>query len=162
MYETVRPKIVMDALKELITSHLYIEEGVSICENWHKDSNETIDFVIDNEDRHYKKIQEKINDDCIIEDDQDQINPGGQETLIVDQNEIIDMKIAPAEGFSIIQTVELRLKLVFVILGVTPLGLLMDDKAECPKIYAGNMRKPTSKISYSKIAKSELMRYFTI
>ena len=51
----------------------------------------------------------------------------------------------------------------FLLSGITPLGLLMDDKAEClsfPKIYYGNNRKPTVKISYSKIAQSELMRLF--
>ena len=42
-----------------------------------------------------------MNFDNIVEDE-DPIIPGGHETLILDQNEILDMKKAPGEGKKIL------------------------------------------------------------
>ena len=165
MYETVRPKIVMLALKELINTQLYVEEGVTMSDSWYDDCKENIDFVVDNADLKVKASKNIIIHNSEIDSDDEIINPGGHETLILDQNEILDIKIAPAEGFLFIFFLFYYLHFlqkIVIFLGKTPLGLLMDDRAEClsfPKIYGGNMRKPSVKISYSKIAKSELMRY---
>ena len=43
----------------------------------------------------YTNMHKKINN---IEVDSEPLNPGGHETLILDQNEVIDIKIAPGEG----------------------------------------------------------------
>ena len=43
----------------------------------------------------YTNMHKKINN---IEVDSEPLNPGGHETLILDQNELIDIKIAPGEG----------------------------------------------------------------
>ena len=55
MYETVRPKIIMDLLKELITSELYQEEGVTISNSWFSLNDEHKDFIVDKDDLNINK-----------------------------------------------------------------------------------------------------------
>ena len=103
MYETVRPKVVMDALKELVETELYAEEGVSISDTWSSShSGEHIDFIIDNnENEIIERSFSLLNIDASRnenDDDDQPVNPGGHETLILDQNNIDDIKIAPGEG----------------------------------------------------------------
>ena len=96
MNETVRPKIVMDSLKELITLELYQVEGVTISNSWFSLNDEHIDFIVDKDDLIIKKDID-VNFNNIVEYE-DPINPSGHETLILDKNEILEMKIAAGEG----------------------------------------------------------------
>ena len=112
MYETVRPKVVIEALKELINTPLYVDEGVSMCDNWSHQSQDLVDFIVntDNVDNEYKICSSKtIGNEVNVSEENEPINPGGQETLILDQNEIVDMKIAPGEGDIILNFYKSRL-----------------------------------------------------
>ena len=153
MYETIRPKVVHAAVKYLVEQELYKDEGIVISHNWLKEySNEREDFIINDEDKKFDK-NENITKDFDNEDEWNEsnekpVNPSTTETLlndeIGDQNDI-GIKFAPGENNRLI-------------------SVLMDlkvDELTFPRIYCGKQRKikPNVKLTYAKIAKSELRMF---
>ncbi|CAF1444646.1 unnamed protein product, partial [Rotaria sordida] len=153
MYETIRPKVVHTAIKYFVEQELYKDEGIVISNNWLNEySNERENFVVNDED---KKFVENENtgkgfddDDNWNECDDKPINPGATETLLndeIDDQNDIGIKFAPGENNK-------------------PISILMDlkvDELTFPKIYCGKQRKikPNVKLTYAKIAKSELRMF---
>ena len=124
-----------------------------ISHNWLKEySNEREDFIINDEDKKFDK-NENITKDFDNEDEWNEsnekpVNPSTTETLlndeIGDQNDI-GIKFAPGENNRLI-------------------SVLMDlkvDELTFPRIYCGKQRKikPNVKLTYAKIAKSELRMF---
>ena len=93
IFETIRPRVVLDALNELLHTELYVQEKITISEAWVRD-NEHINlknFIVDDD-----VIENSENDDKQLENenennDEDVVNPGGSETLIFDNNELIGL-----------------------------------------------------------------------
>ena len=152
MYETIRPKVVHTAVKYLVEQELYKDEGIVISNDWiNQHFSERENFIANDED---KKINENKNkkvsddDDNWNECDNELINPGATETLLnyetTDQDDI-GIKFVPAENSR-------------------PMSILMDlkvDELTFPKIYCGKQRKikENTKLTYAKIAKSELRMF---
>ena len=152
MYETIRPKVVYTAVKYLVEQELYKDEGIVISTNWlNQHSNERENFIVNDEDKkaHQDETSEDSDDDDNWnESDEEPVNPGATETLLndetADQNDV-GIKFAPAENNR-------------------PISILMDLKADeltFPKIYCGKARKikEHTKLTYAKIAKSELRMF---
>ncbi|CAF3666138.1 unnamed protein product [Rotaria sp. Silwood1] len=153
MYETIRPKVVHTAIKYLVEQELYKDEGIVISNNWLNEySNGRENFVVNDED---KKFVENENtgkgfddDDNWNECDDKPINQEATETLLndeIDDQNDIGIKFAPGENNK-------------------PISILMDlkvDELTFPKIYCGKQRKikPNVKLTYAKIAKSELRMF---
>ncbi|CAF2868522.1 unnamed protein product [Rotaria sp. Silwood2] len=152
MYETIQPKVVHTAVKYLVEQELYKDERIVISNDWlNQHFSERENFIVNDED---KKINENENtkgsddDDNWNECDDEPINSGATETLlndeIADQNDI-GIKFASAENNR-------------------PISILMDlkvDELTFPKIYCGKQQKikENSKLTYTKIAKSELRMF---
>ena len=153
MYETIRPKVVHTAVKYLVEQELYKDEGIVISHDWLKEySNERENFIINDEDKKFDE-NEKISKDFDDEDiwnecDDKPVNPSATETLLNDETgdqNNIGIKFAPGENNR-------------------PISILMDlkvDELTFPKIYCGKQRKikPNIKLTYAKIAKSELRMF---
>jgi hypothetical protein len=87
MFETVRPKLVLEALNELIKSELYIKENIKINDNWITTNCKEIEnFIVDEENN---EILKDTGINANFEELTNNINPGGTETLIFDNNELI-------------------------------------------------------------------------
>jgi hypothetical protein len=87
MFETIRPKLVLEALNELINSELYVKENIKINDNWiTKNSNTIENFIVEDEICNNDKDTEK---NAFLDELTDVVNPGGTETLIFDNNELI-------------------------------------------------------------------------
>jgi hypothetical protein len=87
MFETIRPKLVLEALNELINSELYVKENIKINDNWiTKNSNTIENFIVEDEICDNDKDTEK---NAFLDELTDVVNPGGTETLIFDNNELI-------------------------------------------------------------------------
>ena len=151
MYECIRPKAILLALKYLLFQPLYLQEEITLDHGWFEDKRKDyVEFIVDhNNNNNIEDVDEDeesvdSGENNIAEiDEEEPINPGVDETLLLDQNEIFNIKIAPGEGNR-------------------PLGILYDSKAEVlafPKIYCGQDRKLSTKLTYGAIAKSELKRY---
>ena len=153
MYETIRPKVVHTAVRYLVEQQLYKDEGIVISHDWLKEySSEREKFIINDEDKKFDE-DENISKDFDEEDnwnecDDKPVNPSTTETLlndeIGDQNDI-GIKFAPGENNR-------------------PISILMDlkvDELTFPKIYCGKPRKikANAKLTYAKIAKSELRMF---
>ena len=111
MTETIRPAKVFEAARYLITTDLYIKHGININNNWLDTfgSENVVPFVADNRDENtvnnifnnQNDVGEN-NDNNIDELDADNLNPGGQETLLdnvpVENIPLQRVIMAPAEG----------------------------------------------------------------
>jgi hypothetical protein len=87
MFETIRPKLVLEALNELINSELYVKENIKINDNWiTKNSNTIENFIVEDEICDNDKDTEK---NAFLDELTDVVNQGGTETLIFDNNELI-------------------------------------------------------------------------
>ncbi|XP_037820089.1 uncharacterized protein LOC119609402 [Lucilia sericata] len=154
MTETIRPARVIEAARYLVTSDLYIKHGITIDSNWFESfaSQNVVPFVADRQDENIiNNIFENQNDynsnaeSNIDEFDVENLNPGGQETLLdnvpVENVPLQRLVMAPGEG-------------------QRPLDMVIDEDSEelsFVTIYGG--RKRTCSESYSKIVRSELRRY---
>ena len=90
MFETIRPKIVLDALKDLIETELYIKESIKIDDNWARNKKPIENFIVDIEENNIKSDDHlDLENLSTIHEVLDNENPGGCETLIFDNNELI-------------------------------------------------------------------------
>jgi len=149
IHELVRPKVIINAINYLIKQPLYIENNITISNDWLQKSNEIIDKDIDesfnesdNELDTLDISNEEVEDDTNknLEDDID-LN---SETLLdqIDPDDLI-IKFAPGEKNC-------------------PIGLFYDKDAEelsFPTIFGGFRRPELVGLTYSKIVKSELRSY---
>jgi hypothetical protein len=142
MFETVRPKKIYDAARYLTSTPLYQEEGIILSDEWLNDMGTgNVKFVVDIEDQNAFDTIKDLKDDNRIFDD---LNPGGQETLLIDFNKIQDdeqaIAFAPGEG-------------------QRPISLLFDLNADAlsfPLIFGAEKRVfHNSKITHTDIAKSD-------
>ncbi|CAF1665350.1 unnamed protein product [Adineta ricciae] len=153
MYETIRPKVVHTVIAYLVEQELYRDEGIVISSDWIKKySSEKENFFVNNEDKKFdeneKTAESFDHDDNWNECDDKPVNPTVIETLLNDETEDsndIGIKFAPAENNR-------------------PISILMDlkvDELTFPKIYCGKQRKikENTKLTYAKIAKSELRMF---
>lgn len=139
LYETVRPKKIYDAAKYLSKTVLYQEEGIVLSEDWLRTiGTDEIPFVVDPEKKSCDPIVEDLDTKPI-----DDLNPGGQETLLIDFDAIENneaIRFAPGEG-------------------QRPISLLMDLNAEAlsfPSIHCGERRTfKIPGITHTDIAKSD-------
>ncbi|XP_037825564.1 uncharacterized protein LOC119613607 [Lucilia sericata] len=153
MTETIRPAKVIEAARYLITTELYIKHGIHIDDNWFSsfDSQNVVPFFADRRDENiirnifnHQTISGN-NDNNIDEFDMENLNPGGQQTLLdnvpVENIPLQRVIIAPGEG-------------------QRPLDMVVDEDSEelaFVTIYGG--KKRTCPETYSKIVRSELRRY---
>ncbi len=151
--EWVRPKRVYNAAMYLSSLPLYKKEGVVLCDDWrrHKDEDELeVTRTTDIKEFGFEAVEPKGETDVNqSEDESDEeaeiLNPGGHETLMMQDDDQMIRRIAPGEG-------------------KIPLSLLKDLDAEVlsfPRIYAGVQRqfKSDLKVTYTDICKSEARRY---
>jgi len=140
LFQAIRPAKVFTAVKYLVNTPLYKEEGVTLSDVWERD---TKDLQKDLKSTRFTDIPaQKDVDSDDDEPDQEPVNPGGHETMIMPQDPSEIFKIAPGQGKK-------------------PMSLLNDINGEIasyPTIYCGEKRNLTLKLSYSEIAKSETRR----
>src|SRR5207237_10787622 len=110
------------------------EEGIVLSDDWlNKMPEENVEFLTSvNDKEEFKKLQLKTSEQNPIEEN---LNPGGQETLVMDFDEIENneiIKFAPGKGQK-------------------PISLLADINAEAlsfPTIYCGKTLKLSNKFIY--------------
>jgi hypothetical protein len=140
LYETIRPKIVLEAIRYLITQPLYINENITISPEWSElYKGDKIEFA----DR---SAIRKNDFEQLYGSDFEDTEIFGQETIIEDQIDYLEIekyKFAPAED-------------------EIPKSIFFDENAEelsFPKIYCGIKSKLKFELSAGTKAKSEIMRY---
>ncbi|KAI8116853.1 ATP-dependent DNA helicase PIF1 [Lucilia cuprina] len=154
MTETIRPARVIEAARYLVRSDLYIKHGITIDSNWFPSfaSQNVVPFVADRQDEiiindifNNQNNYNSSTENNINEFDIENLNPGGQETLLnnvpVENIPLQRLVMAPGEG-------------------QRPLDMIMDEDSEelaFVTIYGG--KKRTCPETYSKIVRSELRRY---
>jgi len=145
MFETVRPAKIYNACKYLVTTPVYIKEGVALSDSWKDlhvpvpfnespdlDSNDTNALELmdidrsDSEDENYPETENGLN---------------SEESMLMDEDDLVTqaLKFSPGQG-------------------KRPISLLWDLNAEVlsfPTIYCGQVRDVNSKLTYTDIAKSE-------
>ncbi|XP_044742323.1 uncharacterized protein LOC123304800, partial [Chrysoperla carnea] len=157
MTESIRPGRVLEAARYLIQQPLYVEDGVTLSNNWLENltSNSlSVPFIVSPEDESIiNALRDPENQNLepeaeLLEVDEtdafhpDNLNPGGQETLL--DNEFVEnIVLAPGEGRR-------------------PCDMIFDSHSEelsFPSIYCGIPRNPSVPLTYSKIARSEIRRF---
>jgi hypothetical protein len=131
LFQQIRPAKVYQAAKYLLTTPIYKEEGVTLSADWKTEITRS---------QMKPETKEHVPDSGIGEDDD--VNPGATETLIMQYN-CEGIKIAPGQG-------------------KRPLSLLMDINAEAaayPRIYGGYARFLPKNMSPMDLWKSETRRY---
>ncbi|CAG7723295.1 unnamed protein product [Allacma fusca] len=155
MYETIRPLKVYNACKYLSTRPAYEEENFELVHEWQDRTAEDVENFIVPENPGNDVTMESVdlnlanpstsesNEGC--SDDEDEVNPGSEETLLQAEDINEGVKYAPGQN-------------------QVPLSLLRDKNAEIlsfPKIYCGELRilNANNKYTFADIAKSEIRRF---
>ena len=132
LVETIRPRRVMEALNHLMTTELYTKHGNTVDGDWMGNS-------------HAEEIDSCRSPRPEEEDEDTNLNPGGDETLLenvpLENHDIARVAIAPGQG-------------------QRPLFILADEDAmelSFPCIFGGE--KLTSTLTFSKIVRSLICRY---
>ncbi|XP_021964938.1 uncharacterized protein LOC110860191 [Folsomia candida] len=130
LFESIRPKVVYDVAKYVATTELYLEENIVLSDDWLRDVEQ-------------HKVPENHHNESETDQMGDVLNPGGQQTLVMDFDSIENneaIKFAPGENQK-------------------PISLLSDLNAEAlsfPSIYCGEKRRIKNVgISRTDIAKSD-------
>jgi hypothetical protein len=127
LFQQIRPGRIYEAAKYLMTTPIYQEEGATLSVDWVK---------------RITKGQVEVNDVMIKENEEEEVNPGAKETMVI-QYDAEGLKIAPGQGKQ-------------------PLSLLMDTNAEAaayPCIFGGYKRNLPANVSPIDLWKSETRRY---
>ena len=166
MFETIRPLKVYEACKYLVTTPLYIQEGITLSHEW-KNRTEPIPFN-----------ENDAEDDCLSDAEidmdvyaEDEIINDSQETAQSENSDLDNsihkqhnQDVTRSEETMLISDTDLLSHAQKYAPGQTkrPISLLWDLNAEVlsfPTIYCGQKREVFKNLTYSDIAKSEARRY---
>lgn len=144
MRETFRPRVVLNAIRNLLNTQLYRENNITLSKEWNRylsfDESHQETFIVDERDKCLlNKDENRIMD---LTNEENELNPGGNETLL-NTIPFQELTLAPGEG-------------------QTPLSILMDKDAEelsFPTIHCGQRRNFKIKLSYYNIVKSSVRHY---
>uniref|UniRef100_A0A8D9E244 ATP-dependent DNA helicase n=1 Tax=Cacopsylla melanoneura TaxID=428564 RepID=A0A8D9E244_9HEMI len=159
MAETIRPAVVCEALKHLVTTPLYEKLGItldaSFLNAYEANENVQIDFIVEESDNtgnqrmndeHESQVTDEDNDDLVVE--------GDEEVMLVDRNcEAAQQGNVAAEknGTTVMAPGQ----------GKTPVSwhnVEYLDELSFPKIYGGFPLDEDKKLSYAQRVKSECRR----
>jgi hypothetical protein len=147
LYETIRPNVVLEALEYLLKQPAYVEENIQLSVEWKKQyDGDAVNFKLKyDEDDNFQELNTSVSnlslkeildeDEQEIENNNEDQNPGGDETLMYDTIDHLILekyKFAPGED-------------------EIPIPILMDKYAEelsFPKIYCGKKRKLKEKLRF--------------
>ncbi|CAF0812519.1 unnamed protein product [Brachionus calyciflorus] len=154
-YDQISPIKVIEAVKYLVKKPLFTKNGIHIENSWFEqfNSKQTVDFIIEEEDRQEYKSCRDISliddEECQTEElvfnneeDEEEFDNIGPETMIVDVVQQTSI-IAPGEG-------------------IAPQSIIGDQDAEeltFLKIYNGEQFRTTVAVKFGMRCKSEFRRF---